>query len=356
MVRQSSQRPQTFGYQTWEEMGDAMEDAKRKGRANQAIKAAGYAHLVDNCSNPRCGMPLAKPIEYCPCKQDIAYCSVMCQRQDRKRHRKKCTVTGVRKPKTDPKTPHDANASSAAPTSAAAAAATTTRPTATLIHATQTDLEQAMATLSIQNVGPGSRVHSFRQTMEQFDAPYLADRARALARRTILFDLNGVWVHRIYHKDTNTFTITYREDGRDAFLDKLDQHGYAYGVFSTVTKKNIDRLVRGCFGDRPLACVLDQTMCDNDDKDWPTRKNLCKLWSAHAHWNFTSRNMILVDDSVQKTRSHPHHVVLVDSFDGTGHTAAWFDGLFARIQERFAALDRMSDDAVVQGHDVCACS
>jgi hypothetical protein len=102
--------------------------------------------------------------------------------------------------------------------------------------------------------------------------------------------------------------------------------------------------------------VLDQTMCVKDDKDWPTRKNLCKLWSAHAHWNFTPRNVILVDDSVQKTRSHPHHVVLVDSFDGTGHMAAWFDSLFARIQERFAALDGMNDDAVAQGHDACACS
>ena len=49
----------------------------------------------------------------------------------------------------------------------------------------------------------------------------------------VLFDLNGVFVHRIYHANTRTWTVVCRV-GIDRFLDGLCALGYEHGVFSAL--------------------------------------------------------------------------------------------------------------------------
>ncbi len=83
--------PRSFGGENWDEVGEKLERAKADMRANKEMIAL-FPHVPEVCGNPRCGMPVAAGTGYCPCKQDMQYCSKQCQKMDRERHSKKCTV------------------------------------------------------------------------------------------------------------------------------------------------------------------------------------------------------------------------------------------------------------------------
>jgi hypothetical protein len=79
-------RPQTFGFHSWEAMGDAMEAQQKQ------LRDAGHGDKVKFCNNPRCGLTLEKVLS-CPCHSGVAYCNKECQKQDRPRHKPRCAYT-----------------------------------------------------------------------------------------------------------------------------------------------------------------------------------------------------------------------------------------------------------------------
>ena len=83
-----------------DELGENMEARKAKMRANKDL-------MADVCGNPRCGMPVKAGSGHCPCKQDMHYCSKQCQKMDRPRHAKKCTVPSKKKKQQQSTQDHD---------------------------------------------------------------------------------------------------------------------------------------------------------------------------------------------------------------------------------------------------------
>ncbi len=95
-LQERMQDPRSFGGENWDEVGEKLERAKADIRANKEMIAL-YPDAPDVCGNPRCGMPVAAGTGHCPCKQDMQYCSKKCQKMDRERHSKKCTVKTKKK-------------------------------------------------------------------------------------------------------------------------------------------------------------------------------------------------------------------------------------------------------------------
>lgn len=189
----------------------------------------------------------------------------------------------------------------------------------------------------------------------------------------VVFDLNGIFVKRTYNENVvdgiSPWTMVFRQ-GIGDFLDRLVASGHELAIFSSVTSKNIKDLVTHdeCFGNRPLTFIWDQTHCCLDEKAWPTRKNICRVWKMRSSSSssssikkeekksrfYTCKETILIDDSPIKTRSHPKHCILRASFDGT-QDEDYFNTMFNDIEALFIVLKNSKIQELMQGHDKCEC-
>ena len=142
----------------------------------------------------------------------------------------------------------------------------------------------------------------------------------------LILDLNGILIYREFIKSDivynngeriGNFNIWKRPKLQE-FLDFIFSK-FHVAVFSSITKKNIEKTVQYVFGEKYslLKFIYNQDNCvkvskfnsKDHKRDITFRKNLQIIWNKFPDFNL--ENTLIIDDSPEKMRYNPSHCYFI---------------------------------------------
>ncbi|KNH06075.1 phosphoprotein phosphatase protein [Perkinsela sp. CCAP 1560/4] len=156
------------------------------------------------------------------------------------------------------------------------------------------------------------------QTGEEFHAPVQCIYRHISEKpflKLLLIDMNGVIVDRT--KKNRSFAP---RPGIDTFFKRILSR-FAVGIWTSAIKKNALICLKKVLPEeirQNVFLFLTREHCTvrwTPENPYGTIKNLSLLWDnprIYGKWDQT--NSLLIDDSVEKTGSHPENVIIVPSF------------------------------------------
>lgn len=194
---------------------------------------------------------------------------------------------------------------------------------------------------------PAREIYRRRETVKEFQSPITTDdvdellhqihnlgiedyvevktdnvTARELSpdkQNLLVLDLNGIFTHRVFDKKkeiqdstairVGNFLVWLRPHTREFFTFIFQN--FEVGVWSSVTKANLEPMVKLVFGElyEQLLFVADQSFCDKSPLSDANAvkpiflKNLKDLWQYYPQFNM--HNTLIIDDSDEKMINNP---------------------------------------------------
>ena len=141
--------------------------------------------------------------------------------------------------------------------------------------------------------------------------------------KLVILDLNGSLVFRKRRGVHGSFAA---RPGLPTFLSFLFSH-FKVMVWSSATAKSVTSMVDGVFSKEQkqalVACWGRETLrldaADFGNKV-QTYKNLDWVWSDSAFKQFSQKNTVIIDDSVEKLRQHPYNLIQVPEYKSVDET------------------------------------